>query len=235
MSYREELREYTEPLYGVISNQRNPGVFSCHNNTLFTLTAFLNLSSISEADKDLFYIWLMEIEIEPGRYHRFPGRTESTMPHDDLVAIAVMAQRLGMARVAKEIYEYGKRNFWVWAPLGKEKDPIAMARHFWGRMPGFIPALKACAGEDLNWFDRLSFWAACQSVRWEKPDNTNGKCLMRWKILAVQHRDEFIDQCIGEWKWRMRKQYSKGWKSVYEWYFKKDHPITRYAPEEFYP
>jgi hypothetical protein len=211
-------QDYLDRQYGVVSNAPHS---SCDNYNLFSAEAMEIAGWEFWPQYVSFY---KASEIEPGLITRYPHRENGGISQDEMIGAATLDQQ-----AAERIYEYGQNHFWYFNP---DKQPFSLSLWF-GRFLDFKPYIKHAAGHKLNIFQQLAWAIMTVLSPMSDPGNTSGK-LLKWTQLRRMENHYFIcDVAIKWWRYRMTREYPGGLKSVMGIYFGSDHPMTKYARNDF--
>ncbi len=212
-------QHYEDTNYGVVSNVT--GNASCDNYHLFTSEAMLVAGWNIWPQYARFF---KDCEVKPGLIKRYPNRVDGGISQDEMIGAATLDEN-----AAKRIYDYGQSHFWYFNP---DNTSFTLA-NWYGRFLDFKPYIKFRAVGSMNIFQQIAWSIMTVLSPMSSSDNTSGKILKWTQFKALKGRYWLCDQAIKFWKWRMKKSYVNGMKSVFTIYFGPNHPITVYSRKDF--
>ena len=170
-----------------------------------------------------------------GLFHRFPYESEfynrqwklgesgtiRLTSQEELMAIAMFDRSL-----AKEIYEYGKHNYYSWDNRCPNEWTF---RSFLGRFLEFIPYLKMRSGIKLSLLNKLCFCIMMIKCTFQDKTWTNSRLKM-W-VASLESRESssfFVRKATEFYLNHMKKTYGTLGNFLGH-YFPKDHPFSVYT------
>lgn len=217
-------QHYLDPTYGMASNYTyalDEKGFNCDNPSLFSAQAMLLSGFDSWPGYARFY---NDSEVAQGFMHRYPG-SQTDLSFDELIGAATLDET-----VAREMLAYGRSHFWVFQPQG--------GKFTWSAWMGRyinLPAYVRHQARGLRWYElhyKLLWSLACVLSPLPPPSDTSGKLLMWVQIQKMRGHYWVCDRAIQFWNYKMRKQYVRGMRDVFAYYFGSSHPFVAYAPTE---
>lgn len=221
---------YREPKTRAFSVVKNPGDDSSDNGLLFSaryiLLKHLRGDLITPDDYEWFLDLAARYSIAPGLFERYPGR-KAFESHDDVSGMAMASFILGIKTFPNAILAYGEDHNYDW----NTEDPGRFSfRGYLARVAGFVPHLRACAGQALTILDQVEFFVGCILSIFSDPGDTSGRLLMVDKAETLRGRYPIPAIAITFFDAHLKKRYG-GLKGLSEIYYGKDHPFAVYAPE----
>lgn len=238
MSLRREIRPYTDRnglvTPGLYDGQHDRG---SDNGVCFTSEYYILLADnqqIQPGDKEEYTRLINSCSVRPGLIARAPGVNQGGPPPDDLYAVAAASRVLDLPEIAKAVCDYGDANRWIfnadrpgnphWYEEGKDFEA------WLGRQPALVCALRAAAGQKLN-FALVIITAAliATSCVSDKKDHTDPRRLSYLLVRAVQGKHWLLDLACKVWWNRLKKDYGEeGMRAVALIYYQNEHPFRRY-------
>ncbi len=221
MGLCEEIEAYREPETRAVSNLKNPQKRSCDNLLLFSshYMALLQIHGDWSISDQVWYENLVEtFSIRPGLLSRYPGETLASSWDD----------HIGVACVSYTCFPTYAKLMWAYAV----DNGFMYTGDFLGRFVFFMPTLKACAGQELSYFEQILAAVSFIENLWEDRQETSGKILLWHRARVLKNKYWLLGAVIGLWKWKMLKLYPRGLKDIFTIYFGSEHPLTKYAPED---
>lgn len=208
---------YLDAQYGVVSNSTG----SCDNYHLFSAEAAEVADWILWPQYATFF---KACEVEPGLITRYPHRVGGGISQDEMIGAATLD-----SNAAERIYDYGEAHHWYFDP---DKTPFTWA-NWYGRFIDFKPYIKLRAGHKLNLWDKLAWSMMTVLSPMSEYSNTSGKILKWIQLRKMQGNNRICDLAIKYWKYRMKREYPGGIRTVMWIYFGESHPLMEYARKDF--
>lgn len=212
-------QHYLDSNYGVISNVQ--GDESCDNYHLFSAEAKLVAGWDIWPQYVSFY---KACEVEPGLICRYPGKESNGISQDEMIGAATLD-----AAAAECIYQYGQKHWWYY---DVSKNGFSLSK-WMGRFIDFKPYIKHAARFKLNIFQQLAWTVGTIITTFSSYDNTSSKLLKWVQLKKMEHNYYLCDLAIIFFRWKMSRQYKNGLKDVMGIYFGPNHPLAKYAPNNF--
>jgi hypothetical protein len=239
-SFVEDLKDYREPLYGLLGDMKHPEdpsgnslLYEAHAVWIARDLAGLNYASAS------FYRATNLLQAAIGLYYRKPLPAHDDETQDDYIGIA-SASTVQAGRIVARGIQRGWF-FDTWSPNTGFRDALKLLlRRVEGikylgcwhrRFPGLVPHYKISAGFNPGFFGWLT-WSL--SILWtiRKRGNESGWLLDYLKLRAADRlfptnlavrlvRKAFISQ--------LNRHYFGNVANVYVTYFGVTHPLARYS------
>jgi hypothetical protein len=115
---------------------------------------------------------------------------------------------------------YGSSHDWTWGD------------NWLGRIPLFVPTVKAAAGVRLSLGSQIVVAGVYLSNYFEPKRESSGRILLYLASKALSGQGFIIDSAIGLWRIMMRKRFGTP-RGLLEVYFSTLHPFSVYGPGEF--
>lgn len=222
MSLQEDIKRWQEPRNGSVSCEIDPKDHSCDNSILFS--AELVFIGGQNTYLTYFNTLFLEYEYSPGLLSRYPG-DPGIMDWDDHLGAAAVSPFC-----ASRINKHGEATDWMFGT------------QWLGRLPIFIPTVRASAGLPLNYFNQAKASVAFIWNCFEKREETSGKILLWLASKALYGKYRMITAAIDIWRYSMRKKYPGGMNEVMGIYFQPKlgkipgmvpHPFSVYVGSDF--
>lgn len=206
------INDWREPATRAVSIWKNPGDFSTDNGPLFTVVA-QKLGLIESWDCDEV---VSMYEPALGVLLRHPSSSDYSS-WDDHLAYAVSQEYNAIV-----VLIFMLDNNWT-LPNGD----------WLGRIPIFVPAVRAAAGGRLGWIDQIRAAGTYLVNCFEKREETSGKQLL-WLSSRVLERHWLPRIAITLWRSRMMALYPNGLKDLFAIYYRDpEHPFHAAAGDGF--
>ena len=222
-SLREDIKPYID-IHGFVRSARGTG--STDNGPLWTSMFYLMVPDIQGTDSYNFSKLIDQTQVPnyPGLYSKAPGIFKNNSV-DNLIAVAAASKRLDTPH-RFEILNHGRKHNYVWNNI----DPLKFSFSAWlGRMPGFIAHLQFCCGETPSLFNRIAQFVGILITTFDKAGETSNRILAD---IQIQCMDDHEISKMTRWLFNadLKKRYgSVSMKGVFNIFFEKGHPFTKYA------
>lgn len=235
-----DIQPYKEQMYGVVTSHRFPPNGSCDNGLLFT-AEYIDLlwrrfkamqpSSVEDftdycSELTKYNMFLQACEQESGLIRRYPSKIQDQQ-FDDYVGAAAVNSLF-----AKRALDYGRKNKYCW---NIERPGKFELNYFFGRLPGFVPYLRAAANVRIGIIGAIlwslsTVFAALQADGKE----TSGVKLQFLQNGVMERRKSIIAKlAIKFWRYKLKKKFPNGMQDVWAIYFGPEHPLTKHSFPDF--
>lgn len=201
------------------------------NAVLYTSVYFLILKELSDlqlVDATQLKEVYAHCSVERGLIDR--GKDNLSLETQDDYYGLLGAAQVVVPTIAFDIYYYGKRNWWVFDNM----HLTGLSNWFkccLGRFPGFVGHAKFCAYEPLNIWDKFYWSLGMVLGGLGSKKNTSGRQL-EWCMLKAYNnqlqRHFMCSLAATFWMWRLRANYPNLMGDVFESFYYKDHPFSKW-------
>lgn len=260
MSVIEDFYPYRD-IYGLIQFDPGCPSVTSDNGSLLTLEYLFLLSDQqkkAEIPRIKIVFKNLERSTENGAVTlRYPG-CERTDSMDNATALVVFSYLFDEARLAKLLFNHGESTVaesidtfqdqtrslgfypYAWIANGfkiprrfyNTRPTQWSIQSWWGRSPGFMAVLEIAATGKTSLFRTVALLIGqFIPILFQKREDTSDKKLtyIVWQLLKTKNLFWLFLYKI--WCVILVKKYSGGMKDIYEIYFGKEHPITKYSLE----
>lgn len=160
---------------------------------------------------------ITKFEIEPGLFKR--AYNDDSQARDDYIGILVGCSLSQRFDVCERIYNYGKREGWVFAI---EPMDVLNFNYRFDRYPGFIPTVKLSVLESLGMWEQAMLCGDMVVTSFKPENDTSGKILDYLVSLMVDRSKGNYGAKLGSWVFNTRVNIFK----TYSIYFSEKHPFA---------
>ena len=235
--HSEVIDKWYNPVHGMeLEPSINMGARGNENGVVFWATYIflanlLNKIPSLEIERERFRLLVSDLRHKgiKGLYNRgagednIPTDKKRTISHDNISAISSLGVILDCPEICKEIWEYGKKHFFVFNNTGKKfMLPMNPANYaVWGFN----------AGSKFWW---LTSWLYVINllITLSKPkQDTSSKLLHFIKIAPIAHKNKFWSALMHIWNARINQQYGSLEALTTIYYKNPNHPNNVLAKE----